>query len=342
MLVCNENSNSSVSVNSFENYTDDIYLSAENEKDELHMSANESTKDEDKLMVTDKHVQNHGTGSDEDCDLTEDKDDCEDDSINSVDRNDDDLQEDDANVVNEFDCENIMKKDEVIDSLDDDKQKMGSQDLGSDDGKDCDEDDCDCDVDEYDGDCDEFDCDENEYDGDCDENEYDCDEDEVYVNGDDDKDNDNDDEFDTMRSEEKYSDEDNCMGYENVKNVEKEGELCYEERERDGELIDVITISDDEMSDHDSRSDSNASTSSNQEEIDQLNTSSFDASSSSIENQTDEEYENVLQRPDRDISTKYEVYTVTVTKRINFREGEEIYNFSKVEQEYYEYFEYNK
>jgi hypothetical protein len=36
------------------------------------------------------------------------------------------------------------------------------------------------------------------------------------------------------------------------------------------------------------------------------------------------------------------VYCVTVTKRINYRDGEEIYNFSKVEQEFYEYFEYNR
>jgi hypothetical protein len=39
------------------------------------------------------------------------------------------------------------------------------------------------------------------------------------------------------------------------------------------------------MSDHDSRSDSKASTTSNKEESDQLRTSSFDANSSSIDNQ---------------------------------------------------------
>ncbi|XP_060592686.1 protein PFC0760c-like [Ruditapes philippinarum] len=92
-----------------------------------------------------------------------------------------------------------------------------------------------------DGDCDEFDCDENDYDGDCDENEYDCDEDDDNFNCNDDEDNDNDDEFYSMRREEKYSDEDNCMEYENVKKAEEvEGELCYDER--DGELINVITI----------------------------------------------------------------------------------------------------
>jgi hypothetical protein len=69
-----------------------------------------------------------------------------------------------VNVVNDFDCKNIMKKDEIIDSLDEDKQKLGSKDLGSDDGKNCSKDDCDCDIDEYDG---EFDCDENENEGDC-------------------------------------------------------------------------------------------------------------------------------------------------------------------------------
>ena len=325
MLLCNEDSNfvSLGSDNSLVSYTDNIHVSDEEERaDELFTSCKDNNVDDDSLGNV-KVSDDEQRIDDEYSESDDDNDDADDDLLDNVKVSDDEQRIDDE--YSESDDDNDDADDDLLDNVNnsDDKQRIDGESLEIDDNEDKNDyswdnvkQDSKMSDDDIKGNDDgtvhsDFELEDNddnvdEYDDDDDDEDDDVDD---YEDDDDDEDVDDDNEDDDVE-EDNYDDYDGYDLYESVK--KESGGSVSDDLNSEDVIIEGV------------REDDYILITDNEGEC------------------SGDELSDALQKPDRTITTKYEVYTLTLTRRINFKDGQEIYNFSKMEQDYFEFFEYNE